>query len=113
MGSARHWRWAAVLAAGLAGPGFADPAAPGEALAIVKGVVAPFAVFGLVHNLQAIPGVERVSFNLMQGLADIRVRAGAQVTDDQIRAAIRKASYTPGEIRWTTPEAQRTPDEGR
>ena len=103
----------ALVAAILAAPAIAAPPPAGsEALVTVKGIVAPFAVFGLVHNLQQIPGVERVTFNLAHGLADVTIRAGATVTEEQIRAAVHKASYTPGEIRWVAPGAAVRPSGG-
>lgn len=69
-----------------------------DILVIVKGVATPFSVFGLIHRFDQIPGVEQVSFDLSQGLADLRLKPGAQVTDEEIRRAVRSASYTPGEI---------------
>lgn len=77
-----------------------NPMSSHEAIAVVKGVAVPFSVFGIIKRLEQIPGVEQVSFNLSQGLADIHVKPEARVTDDQIRQAIVDASYTPGDIRW-------------
>lgn len=71
-----------------------------EVLVIVKGVTNPFTQFGLIKHLEQIPGVEHVTFNLLHGLADIRLKPGAQVTDAEIQQAIRSASYTPGDITW-------------
>ena len=71
-----------------------------EALVIVKGVATPFSVFGLLKRFNQIPGVARASFDLSTGLADVRLRPGAEVTDAQLRDAIIDASYTPGDIRW-------------
>ena len=75
-----------------------------EAIVVVKGVAVPFSVFGIIKRLEQIPGIEHVSFNLSQGLADILVKPGAQVSDDEIRQAVVDASYTPGDIRWMTTE---------
>lgn len=69
-----------------------------EILAVVKGVTNPFTQFGLIKHFQRIPGVTDVHFNLLHGLAEIRLKPGAQVSDDEIRRAIRDASYTPGDI---------------
>ena len=65
----------------------------------VWGVVVPGASFGLIKNLEAVPGVDAVSFNLRDALATVEIRHGATVTDDQLRAAVKAASYTPKEIR--------------
>ena len=71
-----------------------------EALVIVKGVATPFSVFGLIRRFNQIPGVESATFDLSQGLADVKFKPGAAVSDEDIRRAVRDASYTPGPIRW-------------
>ncbi len=87
----------------------ANPATPntlapaGEVLVIVKGVATPFAVFGIVKGLSKMPGAAHVSFNLQRGLADIILKPGAHLSDEEIRRVVRTASYTPGDIRWKTP----------
>ena len=104
MADVRRWRPAACVAAVLWMGGLLSGAlaaeAPREALAIVKGVAMPFNVYGIVSRLQQIPGVDHVSFDLSHGLADIMLKPGAAVTDEQIRQAIINASFTPGDIRW-------------
>lgn len=83
----------------------ADETKSGQAqdvLVIVKGVTNPFTQFGLIKHLEQIPGVKHVTFNLLHGLAEIRLKPGAQVTAAEIRQAIRSASYTPGTITWPT-----------
>lgn len=70
-----------------------------EVLVVVKGVATPFSVFGLIKRFGQIPGVQQVSFDLSRGLADIRLKPGAEVTDAQFRRAVQSASYTPGDIR--------------
>ena len=69
-----------------------------EILVVVKGVTNPFTQFGLLKHFQGIPGADDVHFNLLRGVADIKLKPGAQVSDDEIRRAIRDASYTPGDI---------------
>lgn len=104
----RSGRWfCSVLVAGFLGllsqginANAAEPMSGQEAIVAVKGVAVPFSVYGIIKRLEEIPGVEHVSFNLSQGLADIRIKPGAQVTDGQIREAVVDASYTPGDIRW-------------
>lgn len=74
-----------------------------EVLIVVMGVTTPFATFGLIHRFEQIAGVESVTFNLLHGIADVTLRPGAVVTDDEFRRAVRNASYTPGPIRWKHP----------
>ncbi len=79
------------------------PALPpgyGEVQVVVLGVTAPFFTFGLVKRFEQIPGVEHASFNLKRGTADVIVKPGATVTDDDLRHAVRNASFSIGSIHW-------------
>ena len=69
-----------------------------EIYVVVKGVTNPFTQFGLMKHFLQIPGVYDFHFNLLHGVADIKLKPGMQVSDDEIRRAIRGASYTPGDI---------------
>ena len=116
IGVTRRWQWAApglIAALGVAVPALADaPVLPAsEALVTVMGVVTPYATFGLLKHLNGIPGVETVTFDLAHGIADVHIHPGATVTDDQFRAAIRSASYTPGDIRWKPETSKNLPSE--
>jgi hypothetical protein len=91
-----------LLAATFAGTAAAAQEQGDEVLMVVKGVVAPYATFGLLKHLSGIPGVATVSFNLLHGTADIRLKPGASVTDQQLREAVISAAYTPGDIHWKT-----------
>jgi copper chaperone CopZ len=80
------------------------PAQGDEVRVIVKGVAVPYSVFGIIKHLEQIPGVAKVDFDMRHGLADIKLIPGAHITEDQLRAAIKNASYTPGDIHWVTPK---------
>ena len=80
----------------------------GEALVTVMGVVSPGSSFGLLKHLTGIKGVAEVHFDLLHGLADVRLQPGAVVTDEQLRAAVRSASYTPGDMHWKPAQAAAT-----
>jgi copper chaperone CopZ len=100
-----RWRLSAIralslLALGLVVLGATPSPAGREVLVTVKGVTYPFATFGIVKRLEQMPGVEHVTFDLKDGLADVKLKPGAEVTDDQLRDAVKNASYTPGNIRW-------------
>ena len=81
----------------------APPPQSDEVQVIVKGVAVPYSVFGIVKRLEQIPGVAKVNFDMRHGLADIKLVPGAHITDEQLRAAIKNASYTPGDIHWVMP----------
>lgn len=81
----------------------AKPALPpgyGEVQVTVLGVTAPFFTFGIVKRFEQIPGVEHASFNLKHGTADLLLKPGATVTDEDLRRAVRNASYSIGPIHW-------------
>ncbi len=75
----------------------------GELRIVVMGVVAPSSTFGLNKHLLGIPGVRDVHFDLLHGIAAMHIAPGAVISDEQLRAAVRSASYTPGEIRRIPP----------
>ena len=98
---------ALLLAPTLASQVRADPALSStpppngdEVQIIVKGVAVPYSVFGLIKRLEQIPGVITVDFKMRSGLADIKLKPGAHLSDEQLRAVIKNASYTPGDIHW-------------
>ncbi len=91
--------WAEPAAAQAAASPAGAPAA-GEVQVTVLGVTSPFFVFGIVKRLGQIPGVQHVSFNLLHGRADVQLKPGAVVTDDELRQAVRNASYSFGGIHW-------------
>lgn len=82
------------------------PPGYGEVHVIILGVTAPFFVFGIQKRFQEIPGVEKVTFILEEGLADVWIKPGAHVTDEDIAKAVRSASFSLGKIVWI-----RKPDE--
>lgn len=65
---------------------------------IVWGIISPGSTFGLIKNLEAVPGIDHVSFDLRHAVATVDIHHGATVTDNQLRAAVISASYTPREI---------------
>lgn len=73
----------------------------------VKGVAIPFTSFGIVHRLRTVPGVTSVQFNLKDGVAILHLAPNAHVTGDMLRAAVKNASYTPGNITWMLTKAQK------
>jgi copper chaperone CopZ len=90
--------WAEPAAAQAAASPAGAPA--GEVQVTVLGVTAPFFTFGIVKRLEQIPGVQHASFNLLHGRADVQLKPGAVVTDDELRQAVRSASYSIGGIHW-------------
>jgi copper chaperone CopZ len=71
-----------------------------QALITVKGVANPFSSFGIVKRLRQVPGVRDVSFDLYSGQALVTLDPAVDVTEAQLREAVRNASYTAGKIQW-------------
>jgi|BEDMetMinimDraft_2_1075160.scaffolds.fasta_scaffold05679_2 hypothetical protein len=87
--------------AALANPRYVTaPPGYGEVHVIILGVTAPFFVFGITKRFQEIPGVEKVTFILEEGLADVWIKPGAHVTDEDLKKAVRSASFSLGRIIW-------------
>ncbi len=83
------------------------PMVGGDVAVEVKGVAIPFTSFGIVHRLKTVPGVVGVQFNLKQGEAILQLAPNAYVTDSMLRAAVKNASYTPGNVKWLSETVQR------
>ncbi len=95
-------RLTAMLALG-ALLGGAAPSDGGTIEMTVLGVVSPGATFGLKKHLMGLQGGPAMRFDLQHGLATMRLAPGAEVTDTQLREAVRGAAYTPGDIHRIPP----------
>ncbi len=104
--SPRLSQWFRYLATAVAATTLAGPALGANSESdscdrlhmVVWGIIAPGSTFGLIKNLEAVPGVDRVTFDLRHALATIEIHHGTTVSDSQLRAAVKSASYTPREI---------------
>jgi len=85
--------------AGGASPGATDAQQGRQIVAKVAGLACPFCVYGLEKQLKKIPGVADVHVSLGGGEAVITTKPGAEVTDAQIRDAVRRAGFKVSEIK--------------
>lgn len=86
------------------GPAAQAPAeGPKQAVVSVKGMQCPFCAYGIRKHLAKLPGADKVEVELAKSRAIVTFAPDATVTDEQIRHAIRKAGFTPGEIEWRSP----------
>jgi hypothetical protein len=76
------------------------PPGYGEVHVIVLGVTSPFSTFGLGRRLLEVPGVTRVRFIMEEGRAVLWLAPGAEVSEAELRQAVRNASFTAGRIIW-------------
>ena len=72
----------------------------GSSVAItVKGLACPFCVHGLGKKLKKIKGVQEVKVDLKSGVAHVTYRKGVSPDHAALKNAIKKAGFTPGEIK--------------
>jgi copper chaperone len=71
-----------------------------QAVVTVKGMQCPFCAYGIKKHLGKLPGATRVDVELAKNEATVTFEADAEVTDEQIKEAVRKAGFTPEDIKW-------------
>lgn len=71
-----------------------------QAVLTVLGMQCPFCAYGIQKHLKKLPGVTKVEVELAENQAIVTVAPDAEVTDEDLQRAIRKAGFTPGTIEW-------------
>jgi len=61
----------------------------------VDGLSCPFCAYGLEKHLKKVAGVEGVDINIKTGKAVVHLKSDAQVDDAALKAAVKKAGFTP------------------
>lgn len=90
-------------------PDYSAPPGYGEVHVIVLGVTSPFSTFGLGRRFLEVPGVAKMRFIMEEGRAVLWLKPGAQVSEDELRKAVRNASFTTDRIIWVRPPAPEGP----
>lgn len=76
---------------------------PSEQIVVqVDGAGCPFCVFGIEKWFIKIDGVEDVAMDLETGKATLTLKPGAQVTEEMVEHAVKKAGFTPSAIQGIT-----------
>lgn len=65
----------------------------------VKGLACPFCVHGLEKKLKKVKGVHGVSIDLKSGISKVTYAKGSSPDLAALRTAIKKAGFTPGEVK--------------
>lgn len=86
-------------------PDYSAPPGYGEVHVIVLGVTSPFSTFGLGRRFLEVPGVAKMRFIMEEGRAVLWLKPGARVSEDELRKAVRNASFTTDRIIWVRPPA--------
>jgi len=64
----------------------------------IEGLACPFCAFGIEKHLKKVDGVKKVQVNLGEGTAHLTLKPGAEVTEEQVRQAVKKAGFKASEI---------------
>ena len=64
----------------------------------VDGMVCPFCAYGLEKRLRDLPALDETLIQVSDGLVQIRVKEGEQLTDEAIEDAVERAGFSLREI---------------
>ncbi len=94
-------KWPITAAAGLLMSLIAadSPAQVVEAHVVIEGMSCPFCAFGAEKKLAAVKGVDKVGVEMKEGRADLTAADDGSIDVAAVPEAVRKAGFTPGEIR--------------
>ena len=77
-----------------------DSLFPGATIMLrVDGMSCPFCAYGLERRLQKVAAIDSVLIRVGDGLVQIRVKDGAELTDETLHEAVRRAGFSLREIR--------------
>ncbi len=78
---------------------FAEEAKGQTVIIQVDGLSCPFCAYGLEKNLKKVAGVERVEIDIKAGKATAFLKPDANVDDQVLRRAVKKAGFTAQNIK--------------
>ena len=64
----------------------------------VDGMVCPFCAYGLEKRLRQLPALDETLIQVSDGLVQIRVKEGEQLTDEAVEDAVKRAGFSLREI---------------
>ncbi|MDX8410252.1 MAG: heavy metal-associated domain-containing protein [Mariprofundaceae bacterium] len=65
-----------------------------SAIIQVDGLSCPFCAYGLEKNLKKVAGVKDVDTDMKAGKVVVELKSEAEVSDDDLRHAVKKAGFT-------------------
>lgn len=77
-----------------------------KVLVTVDGLSCPFCAFGLEKKLKKLAGVESVTLNVDQGVAEMIFRPSSIIDRNRINKAVVDAGFTPREIQIVEPKIE-------
>ena len=66
----------------------------------VNGLACPFCAYGLELKLKKLDAVEALTVHMEEGHVQMKLKEGATVSDEEIRAAVKDAGFTVTEIKY-------------
>tara|TARA_R110002124_G_C8970138_1_gene514983 strand:- start:3160 stop:3519 length:360 start_codon:yes stop_codon:yes gene_type:complete len=76
----------------------------------VNGLACPFCAYGLEKKLKKLEGVENIYIKIDEGIADIKLKENAKLSEDEIKKAVRNAGFTVVQIDY--PNKKSKPNSG-
>lgn len=70
-----------------------------EATTTIDGLTCPFCSFGAKKRLKTVDGVDKVTVDVMKGIATLQANPGESINVQQISGAVKKAGFAPGVVR--------------
>ena len=88
-----------AMTAALVAIGFSSAAEVRKVVVAVEGMSCPFCAFGVEKKLRTVPGTAEVSVDMGDGTATLSPARGDSIEVTAVPEAIRRAGFTPGEVR--------------
>ncbi len=76
----------------------AEELAEANVLLRVDGMSCPFCAYGLEKRLREIPAIDELVIRVSDGLVQIRLVSGAELTDEELNEAVKRAGFSLREI---------------
>ena len=77
----------------------------------VDGLSCPFCAYGLEKKLNDLDGVESINIDFEEGLVVLQVTDSENISEEEIRAKIEEAGFTPKEIVFSMKNEKRDKDD--
>ena len=72
----------------------------------VDGLACPFCAYGLEKKLKKLEGVEKIYIKIDEGIADIKLKENAKLSEDEIKKAVKNAGFTVVQIDYSNKKSK-------
>jgi len=77
----------------------------------VDGMSCPFCAFGIEKKLTKLDPVQKLDVKLEKGFVDIFLKENQQLSESDLRKAVKKAGFSVRSIEYVNPDAEKATDE--